>query len=118
MPDAHARPSVLVGLSHVGWWGRSALLPQYRALTSLRALETGLPVVVATVRAPSFTAQPDGSVTLHTDWMQKTAVRVPVPRASRAPFTTWATWIHAGIALMLVGATRIASAHPLSRPDA
>jgi len=116
--NTHTGPSVLVGLSHVGWWGRSAILPQYRALTSLRALETGLPVVVATVRAPSFTAHPDGSVTLHTDWMQRTAVRVRVPRASRAPFATWAGWIHAGIALLLVGATRIASVHRLSRSGA
>lgn len=102
-PDSpNPMPSVLVGLSHVGWWGHSAMLPQYRALTSLRALETGLPVVVATVRAPSFTARPDGSETLHTDWMQNRSVRVPVPEASRAPFAAWAGWINAAIALLLV----------------
>ena len=112
MPDidpSSGAPNVFVALAHVGWWGRSAVLPQYRALTSLRSLETGLPVIVATVRGPSFTAYPDGSVRLHTRWMQSTTVLVSIPEASLAPFSRKAGWIHIGITVLLIVGCRYVS---------
>ena len=77
--EAAQGADVLVAVSQVGWWGRSDVLPQYQALTRLRALETGRPIVVATVTGPSFVAQPDGTVTVLTDWMSDTATSIAIP---------------------------------------
>ena len=121
MPDqvtSGGAPTVFVALSHVGWWGRSAVLPQYRALTSLRSLETGLPIIVATVRGPSFTATPDGSVRLHTRWMQSTTVLVSIPEASPAPFSRGAEWIHVSIAVLLIVGCRYVSTTKSTRESA
>ncbi len=101
------RPRAIIALSHVGWWGRSAILPQYRALTALRSLETGLPILVATVRSPSFSTHPDGSITLHTHWMQKTSRLVPIPDAHPAPCSNWTLWLHIGTGLVLILTSRI-----------
>lgn len=108
-PASKRAPTVLVALAHVGWWGRSSVLPQYRALTSLRSVETGLPIVVATVRGPSFTTKPDGSVHVHTRWMQNTTALASIPEASPAPFSLWAEWIHVGIAVLLIVGCRYLS---------
>lgn len=95
------RPTAFVALSHVGWWGDSAVLPQYRALTRLRAMETGVPIVVATVRSPAFTAHPNGDVSIHTRWMQKTTTYVTPPASNVAPFVRWASWIDLTMAAVL-----------------
>ena len=99
--------ATIVALSHIGWWGDSAILPQYRALTRLRALETGVPIVVATVRSPAFTAHPHGDIDLHTQWMQKTDTLVRPPPSNVAPYALQARWIDTGIALLLLLSTAL-----------
>jgi apolipoprotein N-acyltransferase len=76
---AAEKADVIVAVSQVGWWGTSGILPQYRALTRLRALETGRPIVVATVTGPSFVARPDGTVDVLTDWMSSTTSHAAIP---------------------------------------
>ena len=93
---------LFVGLSQVGWWGNSAVLPQYQILTTLRAIETGRPIVVNTVSGPSFTATPQGDIHRHTRWQESTT-RVVTPSAGGP---TWylehAKLMHVALASLLV----------------
>ncbi|NBC86885.1 MAG: apolipoprotein N-acyltransferase [Bacteroidetes bacterium] len=98
---ARLEPDILLGLSQVGWWGNASVLPQYRALTSLRARETGYPMLVATVSGSSFTAHPDGRLEIHANWMDATAKVVSVPEPVSTRYRAAGAWMDGSVALLL-----------------
>jgi len=98
---ARREPDILLGLSQVGWWGNASVLPQYRALTSLRARETGYPILVGTVSGPSFTAHPDGRLEIHAGWMDATAQVVTVPPPVSTRYRAAGPWMDGSVALLL-----------------
>lgn len=98
---ARLEPDILLALSQVGWWGNASVLPQYRALTSLRARETGYPILVGTVSGPSFTAHPDGHLEIHAGWMDATAKVVTVPEPVSTRYQAARRWMDGSVALLL-----------------
>ncbi|HHP7236831.1 MAG TPA: apolipoprotein N-acyltransferase [Longibacter sp.] len=106
---ARLEPDILLGLSQVGWWSHSSVLPQYRALTSLRARETGYPILVATVSGPSFTAHPDGRIEIHAGWMDATAHVVTVPPPVPTRYQAAGTWLDGIVALLLASVVLVPS---------
>jgi len=93
---------LFVGLSQIGWWGNSAVLPQYQILTTLRAIETGRPIVVNTVSGPAFTATPRGDIHRHTRWQESTARVVTASAGGPTWYLEHAKLMHVALASLLV----------------
>ncbi|WP_098074064.1 apolipoprotein N-acyltransferase [Longibacter salinarum] len=98
---AAKQPHVMLAVSQIGWWGKSSVLAQYRALTSLRAIETGLPIIVATVSGPTFTAFPNGGIQTHIRWMQAGTADVAIPDSTWTVYRSLGIWMDAAVMVAL-----------------
>lgn len=74
----------LVTIAQTGWWERALPARQHVRYSRLRALETGQPLLVASVSGPVTLVAPSGAATALTDFGERTVARMRWP-ASRAP---------------------------------
>lgn len=61
---ATQRPTILLNLSNLAWFGDTIALDQHLAISRMRALETGRPMIRATNTGVTAHIQPNGEVTL------------------------------------------------------
>lgn len=72
---------VLAVLAQDGWWGRTPGYRQHFAFTRLRAIETGLPVLMVTVNGRSGIIRPDGRAPRTVGWNERTVLEATLPLA-------------------------------------
>ena len=80
-----APADALVILAQTGWWGTPWPAQQHRALSHLRALETGRPLLLSTVRGPTTVLHPDGSAGPSLSWDEEGVLHTRVPLYSALP---------------------------------
>ncbi|PEN07072.1 apolipoprotein N-acyltransferase [Longimonas halophila] len=102
LPPTHA----LITLGQTGWWRRALPAQQHVQYSRLRAMETGRPLLVASVSGPTTLVAPSGAATVLAPFGEATvaSVRWPAPHPPgwymrTAPYTDIA-WT--AIALLLV----------------
>lgn len=105
---ARADAAMLVVLTQDGWWGNSFGYRQHAAFNRLRAIETGLPLVQASVSGVSGLITPSGRFSRRIGWMEKAAFVVDVPaRKKNTLFVQLGDWVTILAALVTFAATAV-----------
>lgn len=98
--DAPARELVrrhaeaVVAITQDGWWGDSFGYRQHLAFNRLRAIETGVPMLQASVSGISALILPDGRVHELGGWMEQVAWETVLPGpAPPPPYVRWGDWV-------------------------
>ena len=99
--------SAIIVLTQDGWWGDSFGYRQHAAFNRLRAIETGLPVIQASVSGISALILPDGRITQRIAWMEAGTEIVTVrPADGTTPFVRFGDWV----TMLALGTVLIATA--------
>lgn len=92
-----AGAEILVVSTNNATFGRSPLARQHLALSRLRAVETGRPVVHAAISGISAVIRPDGRIVREAGLFLPAVVRERVQAATgRTPYVAYGDWIDAG----------------------
>ncbi len=111
----HARAGVraIVAITQDGWWGDSFGYRQHLSFNRLRSIETGLPLLQASVSGVSALISPDGRVLELAGWMERATWQVDVPRPEAStPYVQYGEWV---TVLALIVALGIAAVHVFHR---
>lgn len=93
---AYARDNAeaLIAITQDGWWGNSFGYRQHLAFNRLRSIETGLPMLQASVSGVSALIDSGGRVRELAGWMEPATWVVDVPPAGEAtPYVRWGEWV-------------------------
>lgn len=93
---AYARSGTraVVTLTQDGWWGDSFGYRQHAEFNRLRAIESGLPMVQASVSGISGIIRPDGRIDGRLGWMDRGVQVVSVPqRLAATPYVRFGDWV-------------------------
>ena len=107
---------MLVTLAQTGWWGTAWPARQHRAIARLRAIETGRPLLLASVRGPTTVVLPDGSAGPSRAWNETGVVSatVSLPTALTV-YARTGDWIAPVSALLFALGTAVALVRHRSR---
>ncbi len=111
---AHA----LIAITQDGWWGDTFGYRQHLAFNRLRSIETGLPMIQASVSGVSALIYPDGRIHELAGWMESATWMVDLP-ASGSPtfYVERGDWTTAPAALIAITIAAIYGVRRrLSRP--
>lgn len=103
---AGGRPGWLLNLTNDAWYGRSSGPYQHQAITRLRAVEEGLPIVRAANTGISFVADPYGRTLGELGLGTAGSLDAPLPRAlAPTPYSRFGDAMFLlSVALLLLGA--------------
>jgi apolipoprotein N-acyltransferase len=101
---ARGRPDVLVNVTNDAWFWGSSELDMHLAVAIYRAVENGLPLLVAANGGLSAVIDATGQVQAQGPRMAEQALVADVPRASASP-TVYSRWgdVFAGVCLAVCG---------------
>lgn len=91
---------VLVVSANIATFGRSPLARQHLALSRMRAIETGRPVLHAAISGISAVIEPDGSVVQQSGLSSPAVLRQTIPvAAGQTPYVAYGAMFEAGLGI-------------------
>ena len=88
----HDNAEALIAITQDGWWGNSFGYRQHLAFNRLRSIETGLPMLQASVSGVSALIDSGGRVHELAGWMEPATWVVDVPSADTGTPTLYVRW--------------------------
>lgn len=109
--------SLMLNISNLAWYGDSLAQPQHLQIARVRALETGRPMLRSTNTGMTALVQPDGRVSDVLPAFERGVLRVEVQGyKGLTPYARWGDWPALGLALLVLMAFFLRSAHSHSPP--
>lgn len=112
--------TILVNVSNTAWFGDSLAQPQHLQISSMRALETGRPMLRATNTGMTAVITPEGSVSAYLPAFTRGVLTANVQGyQGMTPYARYGNWLALGLALiLLIGAIwkRVPRTRRLSKP--